>query len=321
MTRAFPISVVLPTYNGVEFLRESIESVLAQDTDDFELIVCDDGSNDGTREILDEYTGPRCRIIRNERNLGLFPTLNRLMREATTEWVHLWSQDDRMLPGCLRRTVEFAKAHPDAGMIYSRMYFIDDRGHRFSEGKDDITPEVVSPQLAARIMYYFGSIAGNIANVTLRRDAFEELGGFREDLLVSGDYEFWSRLSEKFPIGFQPELLLELRTHSGQFSRQSRSGPQFIRENREIHDSLYARLTEAERPRARHFREWVVQVNSFHQAAQRAVRGDLKTSAEVLGLLRSESALLPLAARWLLSVNGRRIPRPRLIPEKETVIY
>jgi glycosyltransferase involved in cell wall biosynthesis len=155
------ISVVLPTYNGAAYLRESVESVMTQDSDDFELIVCDDRSTDTTWSMLQQYGGDaRCRLLRNETNLGLFPTLNRLVRETRGEWVHLWSQDDRMLPQCLRRTREFANAHPQVGMIYSGRYQIDGTGRRLPEWPEDSTPELISPLLAARIMFYFGSIAG-----------------------------------------------------------------------------------------------------------------------------------------------------------------
>lgn len=84
------ITVVLPTFNGEAYVRESVESVLSQDTDDFQLIVCDDASTEDTWSIVESYRGPRCRLLRNEKNRGLFPTLNRLIREARSPWVHLF---------------------------------------------------------------------------------------------------------------------------------------------------------------------------------------------------------------------------------------
>jgi hypothetical protein len=315
------ISVVLPTYNGSRYIRESVESVLAQDTDDFDLIICDDGSSDKTWSLLQPYAGPRCRLLRNERNRGLFPTLNRLIGEAPSAWVHLWSQDDRMLPGCLRRTCDFAAEHPEVGMIYSRMRFIDEAGNFVSEGKDDPTPSVLSSVFAARIMYFFGSISGNIANVSLRTDVFRELGPFREDLKVSGDYEYWVRLSGQYPIGFLPEPLIELREHRGQFSRQHTSALQFITENREIRQILRSRLPEREHHSADRYTRWVTQVNGFHQAIRYAASGDFRRAMSVLGVLKREAALLPLAGRWLLSANGRTLSRPRIDIEKQLVSF
>ena len=315
------ITVVLPTYNGARFIRESVESVLAQDISDFELIICDDGSTDGTWEIVQAYAGQRCRVLRNDGNRGLFPTLNRLVAEARSPWVHLWSQDDRMLPRCLGRTCAFAAEHPEVGMIYSRMRFIDENGKFVSDGKDDPTPSVVSPLFAARIMYFFGSISGNIANVSIRTDVFREIGPFREDLKVSGDYEYWVRLSQKYPIGFLAEPLIELREHNAQFSRQHPSALHFIRENREIKATLRSRLTDGEQRSASRYARWVTQVNAFHQAVRYARAGDFQRARDVLGVLRKETALLPLAGRWLFSGNGRALSRPRIDIEEQVVHF
>ena len=307
------IAVALPTWNGAAFVRESVESVLAQDNADFELIVCDDASRDGTWAMLEPYAvDARCRLLRNETNRGLFATLNRIVREARSPWVHLWSQDDRMLPSCLGRTRAFADAHAEVGMIYSGRYHIDAAGRRRPEALPDETPAIVSPLLAARIMFYFGSIAGNIANVTVRKDVFDTLGGFREDLAVSGDFEYWTRVSEGWPIGFQREPLIELRDHQGQLSRQRGSGTRFIRENRAILDRLLLRLPEDERPRARRYRRWVLEVRQFHHAVRCALAGDVRSCLDVLASLRAETALVPLALRWLMSANGHLAAPPSL---------
>jgi glycosyltransferase involved in cell wall biosynthesis len=314
-TAAPSIAVILPTFNGEAFVRESIESVLSQEFPSFELIVCDDASTDATWSILQEYSSERCKVVRNTENRGLFPTLNRLMEETRSEWVHLWSQDDRMLPGCLMRTSEFARSHPEVGMIYSGRHHVDEAGARLPDGPTDTTPAIVPPLLAARIMYYFGSIAGNIANVTLRRNVFAQIGPFREDLEVSGDFEYWVRLSESHSIGFQSEPLVELRSHGGQFSRQLSSEKRFIEENREIYDSLLARLPADEMKRAIRHKMWVLQVNTFHHAVRCIIRGNLRTAIQVLNLLRNETRLVPLLARWFFSANGRLMSRPSLLSE------
>lgn len=309
------ITVALPTHNGEAHVRESIESVLSQDTDDFELIVCDDASTDDTWSIVESYRGPHCRVLRNEENRGLFPTLNRLMREARSPWVHLFSQDDRMLANCLRRTCDFAADHPEVAMIYSQMHFIDSAGRRAPEEVDnDNTPTIVPSLLSAQIMFYFGSIAGNISNVSLLKTAFDEVGEFRDDLEVSGDYEYWTRLSETHLIGFQRERLIELRTHGEQFSRQWSSGVKFLSENREVHQRLLARFPAEELKQAKHFQRWVIDVNDFHYALRSVLRGEWRIARRALRLLKSRTPLLPLAFRWIMSGNGRMVTRPALFP-------
>ena len=142
-------------FNGARFIRACVDSILAQDTDDFELIVCDDASSDETWTILNSYSYKRLRLIQNADNRGLFPTLNRLMSEATGSLVHLFSSDDRMLRTCLSRTCDFAASRPSVGMIYSQYHRIDANGARKPEsGHFDDTPDVVPPLLAAQIMFY-----------------------------------------------------------------------------------------------------------------------------------------------------------------------
>jgi hypothetical protein len=171
----------------------------------------------------------------------------------------------------------------------------------------------VSPQLAAKIMFYFGSIAGNIANVTLSSSAFDSIGSFREDFAVSGDYEYWVRLSESYPIGFLRERLIELRLHKNQFSQQWSSGLKFIAENDEVYDRLISRLPPSDKEHANHFRKWVIEVNAFHHGVRSLLKGKFTTAFRVMRLLRTRTSLTDVAARWALSVNGRRIKRPELV--------
>jgi glycosyltransferase involved in cell wall biosynthesis len=302
--------VALPAFNGERYIHESIQSVLGQDEKKFELVVCDDGSTDGTLAIVQGLADPRIRILRNDQNRGLFATLNRLMGECRAEIVHLWAQDDRMSPHCLTRVLEFADEHPEVGMIYSAVQIIDAHGARVAEQREDRTPAVIDPLLAARIMFYYGSISGNISNVALRRSAFDTVGGFRADLKVSGDYEMWVRLSERYPLGFVREPLIELRQHAQQFSRRAGSGLQFIRENRAIHDRLIERLPADERVAAVHYRERFIHVKQFHHAVRCALAGEIGQAREVVRELGYESPLLPVVWRWLTTMNGRRVARP-----------
>src|SRR5262249_51144628 len=112
------ISIVLPLYNGERHVAEAIQSVLSQTFGDFELLVCDDGSSDATASIAATFDDPRIRRMANARNLGLFPTLNRLVAEARGRYVRFWSQDDRMKPDCLAVEMAFWRAHPNLGLTY-----------------------------------------------------------------------------------------------------------------------------------------------------------------------------------------------------------
>src|SRR5262245_238256 len=107
------ISVVLPVYNGVPYIRESVRSVLTQTFTDFELLVWDDGSTDSTGEALASLRDPRVRRFTNGVNQGLFPTLNLAIAQCRGDLIRLWAQDDRMLPQCLEKETAFSERHPE----------------------------------------------------------------------------------------------------------------------------------------------------------------------------------------------------------------
>src|SRR5438552_3085804 len=96
------VSVVLPAYNGAEFIEDAIRSVLSQSFEDFELIVRDDQSTDGTRKIIDSFMDKRVISIENETNLGLFGNFNACLSVVSGEFIHLFSQDDLMHHDCLQ---------------------------------------------------------------------------------------------------------------------------------------------------------------------------------------------------------------------------
>lgn len=214
------ISVILPVYNGLAYLRQSVESVLAQTFTDFEFIIVDDCSTDGSYEYLSALSDARIKLIRNEKNKGLFPNLNFLISQSAAPLIKLWAQDDVMYPFCLETIVNFHRQHPGISFSYSGRDLIDEKGVITGRHENDPTPDIVDKDLHARIAFYTGSIAGNIANVTICRKALFVTGMFNESMKISGDFEMWVRLSLVAPIGFIRQNIIQLRNHSNQLSRQ-----------------------------------------------------------------------------------------------------
>jgi glycosyltransferase involved in cell wall biosynthesis len=105
------VSVCIPTYNGGKYLRETLDSVLAQTYKVFELLVVDDRSSDDTHDILREYSArdKRIRIVRNEKNLGLVGNWNRCVELAYGDWIKFVFQDDIIAPECIERLLESCK--------------------------------------------------------------------------------------------------------------------------------------------------------------------------------------------------------------------
>lgn len=294
------ISVVLPVYNGLPYLRESVASVLAQDFDNYELIVSDDGSADGSREYLQSLQGshPSLTIVFQEKNLGLFPNLNFLLGRCRFELIHLWSQDDIMKPECLREVVAFHNRYEDISMSYHGVDYIDANGDRVHEEKIDGTPALVSPGTYAKICIRWGCIAGNIANVTLVKSYLEKYGCFDASLKVSGDFELFTRLSAEHHIGFQREHLIYLRQHKGQLSRSASSVIPFVTEDIPINKALLERQEEGERPPAEVYWRWKVQVYYVNHAMFLFRERHFKKGFQLLRVLHAEFGLPALLFRW-----------------------
>jgi glycosyltransferase involved in cell wall biosynthesis len=213
------ISVVLPVYNGGQHLQQSVQSVLSQKLTNFELLIVDDCSTDGSLEYLQSLRDKRVQLFTNEQNTGLFYNLNFLIGKSKASLIKLWAQDDIMHTHCLGTFADFYNQHPNIGFIYSQRDIIDEAGNVKDLGVVDSTPAIISPDLHAGIAYFIGSITGNISSVCISRKAFDEVGLFNEQMKISADFEMWVRLARNHDTGFINDHLLQLRDHGGQLSR------------------------------------------------------------------------------------------------------
>lgn len=205
------VTVVVPTYQGEAFLRATLDSVLAQTFRDFELVVCDDGSTDGTLSILGSY-GDRLRLVK-QRNRGVAAARNRAATSARGEFLAFLDHDDLWEPEMLATLVPLLRADPGVGLVYSDALVIDKEGAvrgrrgrylRYREGEvfDDL-------------------LRGNFIPVetTLMRTAlFRELGGCDEGLRYLEDYELCLRVARRARIGFHPDPLARYRVHDRNLS-------------------------------------------------------------------------------------------------------
>jgi glycosyltransferase involved in cell wall biosynthesis len=240
------IVVILPVYNGGKYLQLSVESVLNQSLQDFVFYILDDCSTDQSWAYLNSLQDKRIRLSRNEKNKGLFYNLNFLINSSTAPLIKLWSQDDIMYPECLQKTVAFHQKYPGIGFSYSERDYIDENGTLAHREGIDRTPEIVSTALHSRIAFYTGSIAGNIANVTLSRHALNKVGLFREDMKISGDFDMWVRLARDHAIGFLKEPLIQLRDHKNQLSRQEKYYIFHLKEDLQVYHYLLSYVNASE---------------------------------------------------------------------------
>jgi len=237
------ISVVLPVYTGMAYLRQSVESVLNQEVGDidFEFLICDDCSKDDSYEYLKTLTDSRVKVFRNETNKGLFPTLNFLIKKANTDLIHLWAQDDVMLANCLKETIAFHKEFPEVNFSFSRLQGIDAHGNLLKR-PDTFENRVLSVEDHAISSLLYGSIAGNIANVCIVKEACKNVGYFDESMIYVGDFKMWCVLSKDTPVGMNGNILVNVRQHTGQLSRNLGASFYRLKENYEVYQCFLASL-------------------------------------------------------------------------------
>jgi glycosyltransferase involved in cell wall biosynthesis len=206
------VSVVIPVFNGSDFLREAIESVLDQTYKPVEIIVVDDGSTDDTSAIAQSY-GDHLAYHYQE-NKGVAAALNRGIQEARGKYVAWLSHDDVFLPEKLERQIEFLARQSEFRACYSDFIIIGPEGR--------IIKEVATPWHPRQqaIWELFGNMYINGSSMLIERTCFNEVGLFNEALKYSQDVDMWIRMLLVFDIGRVPEMLLKWRSHPGQGSRE-----------------------------------------------------------------------------------------------------
>jgi glycosyltransferase involved in cell wall biosynthesis len=205
------VSVVIPVFNGSEFLRQAIESVLAQTYEDVELVVVDDGSTDDTAVIAQSF-GDRL-AYHHQENMGVAAALNRGIRASRGKYIAWLSHDDEFLPRKLERQMSFINQHPEYRAIYSDFFIINASGEIIKEVKTPWYPR------EAAIWELFGTMYINGSSTLIERTCFDDVGFFNEDLRFSQDMDMWMRMELAFDIGRIPETLVKWRSHPGQGSR------------------------------------------------------------------------------------------------------
>jgi glycosyltransferase involved in cell wall biosynthesis len=216
---------------------------LNQNFSEFELLIIDDCSTDNSLDYLQSIQDPRISLFKNEENRGLFFNLNFLISQSKSSLIKLWAQDDIMYPQCLNSFVSFHKQYPGIGFSYSGRDMIDEEGLVKENNVVDNTPTIISTVLHAKIAYYTGSIAGNIANVCINKEALDKVGLFNEDMKISADFDMWVRLAKDHETGFIREKLIQLRDHDKQLSRNEKYYINHVKEDLEVYRYLDSYVT------------------------------------------------------------------------------
>lgn len=263
------VTVLLSVHNGEAYLREAVDSVLAQTYRDFELLVVDDGSSDATPEVLASFTDPRIRVVHQE-NQGLAAALNRGLDLARGRYVARMDADDVCLPQRLERQVATLEARPDVDVLGAWVRTFGERGGEVWRFPAD--PEA----LRSRLLFHNVLVH---PSVLLRRASLER-EGLRYDpaFRYAQDYELWSRASGRLVLANLPEVLVCLRVREAAPDRKER---------RRERDGLLGRI------HARLLAELKIRPTG-EELALHADLGAYRYGADVRFLRRTEAWLLRL---------------------------
>lgn len=226
------VSVIIPTYNRAGLVCAAIDSVLAQNYPNLEIVVVDDGSTDGTAEAVQNY-GAAVRFV-SQANAGAASARNRGIRLATGDLVAFLDSDDLYLPGKLQEQVQYFNQQPETVLVYCWFTIFDESGRKRLGRRCHLTGNIAA-KLLAKCMQ--GPLA--TPTVMVRRDALLRVGGFDEAMNLSEDTDLWCRVARLGPVGLIPEPLVAVRRHSGNLS----SGPgrtRFLAASLRILDKAFA---------------------------------------------------------------------------------
>jgi len=206
------VSVVIPTYNRRAYLTEAIDSVLAQTYADYEVIVVDDGSTDGTRQLLDERYDDRIRYLWQE-NQGESVARNRGIALATGEYIALLDSDDVWLPDRLMKQVPILDAEPDTVLVFGQAWLMDADGRRLND--PPLCSDVHESDLTLETLCLENALGSGTCTALIRREPLDRVGGFDPAIQLGEDWDLWLRLRRQGQFAFVNEVLGCMRRHAG----------------------------------------------------------------------------------------------------------
>jgi glycosyltransferase involved in cell wall biosynthesis len=230
------ISVALPVYNGADYLREALDSILAQDFADFELVVSDNCSTDETPAILAEYAArdARIRVSRTQSLLPQAANVNRSVELCGGDWVKLFCHDDVMLPGCLRAVRCAIESGGDKvglvgngeGWLYANGYFYEcpaGGGVAVALSGTEVVKQTLGGNAAVSLPA--------LTTATVRKEAWA-LGGKFDNRFAHFDIFLWMRLLMRWDYVAVPEVLTKNRIHGKQIAVGARRSLKSVEDNR-----------------------------------------------------------------------------------------
>ena len=196
----------MSSYDGSQYLRTAVESVLSQTFSDFEFLIIDDASKDDTLALFKEYQKKdnRIQIVENKTNQGLTKNLNTLIKMSKGEYLARFDDDDVSFPQRFAAQAQYLDAHPECALVGSWAEIINENGDVIRTVKYPTEPAVLKKDLIKYNPFFHPAIM-------MRKDAVDAIGDYDEHFRYAQDYELYLRLSKKYAIANVGEILIQYR--------------------------------------------------------------------------------------------------------------
>jgi len=208
------VSVFIASYNHEKYVRECIQSVLDQTYQDFEIIITDDGSTDGTVNVIKEFADPRIQLYTHAENKGASTAANNCIQKAAGEYLAGLDSDNAWEPTKLEKQVKYLDSHPEIGAVFTKVVLVDEAGNMIGpeDYKNFYIFEKENRSRYEWLKFFFSS--GNCLchpSVLIRKKCYDEVGLYDERMKNIPDQDMWVRLCLKYDIHILNEKLVRFR--------------------------------------------------------------------------------------------------------------
>ena len=207
------VSVIIPAYNHEKYIKECIESVLNQTYENIEVLVEDDCSTDKTKEIIKSIEDKRLKKFYAKKNKGVVQTINELTKKCNGKYIAVLGSDDVWYPTKIEEQVKVFKKNPKLGAVFTQLDLIDEKGNVYP--KEDPTYKIfnntnMKSYERLRVFYQKGNHLCHPTSM-ISKKAIEDIGPYNRAFRQLHDYEYWTRLLQKYEIHIIPKRLIGYR--------------------------------------------------------------------------------------------------------------
>jgi glycosyltransferase involved in cell wall biosynthesis len=228
------VSVIIPSFNHHKYIVEAIDSVLGQTFQDYEIIIIDDSSTDGSVKIIQEHLNKindkRIRSIVFEKNRGASVTVNKGICEAKGGYISILNSDDVFIPDKLEKQVSFLDANKNVGAVFTLAEIIDDNGARFTD-TSHFYSTIFDQENRSRHQWlnYFFYKCNCLCHpsILIRKECYKTVGNYDPRFAQLPDFDMWIRLCLKYEIHIIRENLIKFRIHGGGSNASERPGSKY----------------------------------------------------------------------------------------------